>query len=302
MFPHWLYYHQLDISKSPLQPSKTALVKEDHQGGCAVSGAGLVGRGWQYTCRCMRIEPYTYGCETVPWWGEGKGFGLYVWQLFLGNGWFMQQSSLWPSLPSRTLLPDEEQNRHVWLYFTQLCMLEVLTKSGAVLPQHEVLEEEPIHTVEDHRGPVSWRLMVQLQPAGSEMMILKLPVTSLLFLILSLSPGANCGPLPAVNTYYLNLNFWSYSCQWHWSWCPDEFIIRYSNPARGQAHSFLLLVIFITVLVCASCLFDSCPFSEIKVLWQKGSCRQRTPHSPVAETVPPLWRLIWLSVKLNLRF
>jgi hypothetical protein len=102
---------------------------------------------------------------------------------------------------------------------------EVLMKKGWA-----VLEEEPIHTVEEHCDPVSWRLMVQLQPAGSEMIILKLPVTSLLFLKLSPSPGTDCGPLPAeslplLGCVYMSLNFRSYSCQWLWCRCPDKCII-----------------------------------------------------------------------------
>jgi hypothetical protein len=71
---------------------------------------------------------------------------------------------------------------------------------------------------------------------------------------------------------YLNLNFWSYFCLWLWCGCPEEFIIRYGNLARGQAHSFFLLVIFMTVLVCASCLFDSWVWSYVPSLhWNGGA-------------------------------
>jgi hypothetical protein len=72
-----------------------------------------------------------------------------------------------------------------------------------------------------------WRLLAShclvddgaslLQPGGPDMLLLKLPITSLLVLILSFLTGVQCGLLavemvPPLTLVFPNLHFWSCSC------------------------------------------------------------------------------------------
>jgi hypothetical protein len=112
--------------------------------------------------------------------------------------------------------------------------------------------------------------------------------------------------------YHFSTNLRFQSCYIQF-WPSDEFIIRHGNVARGRAHSFLLLTMIFSVVIVCGCVLPL-PFIHVPevmfllflhknggALTCKWSCRQKIPYS-VAEPVPPLWMLIWLSVGLNVTF